>query len=68
MKPQPKTPKPVQLELFTVEPRPVKPAAWPTPRGSCSRLRAAVVREFHSQHVGSRDTSLGSPAVVSGAG
>jgi len=38
-------PRPVQLELFTMQPRPVKPAAWPTPGGSCSRLRAAVVRE-----------------------
>lgn len=45
MKPKPKTPKPVQLELFTMQPRSVKPAAWPTPGGSCSRLRAAVVRE-----------------------
>jgi hypothetical protein len=45
MKPKPKTknPAPVQLELFTVEPRPMKPASWPTPLGSCSRLRGAVV-------------------------
>jgi hypothetical protein len=47
MKPKPKTknPAPVQLELFTVEPRPIKRAAWSTQRGSCYRLRAAVVRE-----------------------
>jgi len=42
MKPKPKNPAPVQLELFTIEPRPKKPAAWPTPSGSCYRLRAAV--------------------------
>jgi hypothetical protein len=45
MKPKPKTknPAPVQLELFTVEPRPLKRASWPTPRGTCYRLRGAVV-------------------------
>lgn len=44
-----KKPRPVQLELFTMQPRPVKPASWPTPRGSCYRLlRAAVVREVSS--------------------
>lgn len=44
MKPKPKTQKPQQLELFTMQPRPVKLAAWPTPSGSCSKLRAAAVR------------------------
>lgn len=44
MKPNTKNPRYAQLELLTVEPRPKNPAAWPTPRGSCSRLRGAVVR------------------------
>ena len=45
MKPKPKTksPAPVQLELFTIEPRPKKLASWPTPSGSCYRLRARLV-------------------------
>jgi len=43
MKPKTKNPASVQLELFTVEPRPMKRASWPTPGGSCSRLRGAVV-------------------------
>ena len=45
MKHDPKKQRSVQLELFTMQPRPVKPALWPTPSGSCYRLQAAVVRE-----------------------
>lgn len=40
-----KNPEPcyVQLELLTLPPRSKKRESWPTPRGSCSRLRAAVL-------------------------
>jgi len=45
MKPKTKNPAPVELEFFTMQPRPMKPDSWTRLRGSCYRLRAAVVRE-----------------------
>jgi hypothetical protein len=54
MKPKTKNPAPVQLELFTVEPRPMKRASWPTPGGSCSRLRGVVVRGFGVHYLPTR--------------
>jgi hypothetical protein len=59
MKPKTKNPAPVQLELFTVEPRPMKPASWPTPRGTCRRLRGAVVRASGFRGLGQRTSFQG---------